>query len=169
MSDTYIQALGFVAFGINILASSTVSDNRMRALICLSCLTFSLHYTLLGALVAGLNLFVNSFRAFISLKFKGTMVFWIFVLLQVALSAYFYTSPTDLLPAVASLVSCYALFCAEGLRMRIAFLICTLIWMLNAIIVGSYGGILNDMFNATMLCITIFRIKREQKPQVQAQ
>ncbi|MGR5175846.1 YgjV family protein [Vibrio parahaemolyticus] len=169
MSDTYIQALGFVAFGFNILASSTVSDNRMRALICLSCMTFSLHYTLLGALVAGLNLFVNSFRAFISLKFKGTKVFLVFVLLQVALSGYFYTSPTDLLPAVASLVSCYALFCAEGLRMRMAFLICTLIWMINAFIVGSYGGILNDMFNATMLCITIFRIKREQKPQIQAQ
>ncbi|WP_117232785.1 YgjV family protein [Vibrio maerlii] len=169
MSDTFIQALGFVAFGFNILAASTVNDNRMKALICLSCLTFSLHYTLLGALVAGLNLFVNSFRAFISLKFKGIKVFWFFVLLQVALSAYVYTSPTDLLPAAASLVSCYALFCAEGLRMRIAFLICTLIWMINAYIVGSYGGILNDTFNATMLCITIFRIKRERKLQIQAQ
>lgn len=168
MSDTLIQALGFIAFGINIMAASTVNDNRMRALICCSCLIFSLHFTLLGALVAGLNLFVNSFRALISLKYKGIKVFYAFVTLQLAMSAYFYSTPTDLLPAVASLASCYALFCAEGMRMRIAFLICTLIWMVNAFVVGSYGGILNDMFNATMLSITIFRIKREQKLQISA-
>jgi hypothetical protein len=40
--------------------------------------------------------------------------------------------------------------------------------MMNAFIVGSYGGILNDMFNATMLSITIFRIKREQELQISA-
>jgi hypothetical protein len=150
------------------MAASTVSDNRMRALICCSCLMFSLHFTLLGALVAGLNLFVNSFRALISLKYQGIKVFFAFVALQLAMSAYFYSTPADLLPAIASLVSCYALFCAEGMRMRIAFLICTLIWMVNAFIVGSYGGILNDMFNATMLSVTIFRIKREQKLQTSA-
>lgn len=168
MSENLIQALGFIAFGFNILAASTVSDNRMRALICCSCLIFSLHFTLLGAVVAGLNLFVNSFRALISLKFKGIKVFYVFVAVQLAMSAYFYSSPTDLLPAVASLVSCYALFCAEGMRMRIAFLICTLIWMVNAFIVGSYGGLLNDIFNASMLSITIFRIKREQQLQTSA-
>jgi hypothetical protein len=168
MSDTLIQAIGFIALGINIIATSTVNDNRMRTLICCSCLIFSLHFTLLGALVAGLNLFVNSFRALISLKYKGKKVFYTFVALQLAMSVYFYSTPADLLPAIASLVSCYALFCAEGMRMRLAFLICALIWMMNAFIVGSYGGILNDMFNATMLSITIFRIKREQELQISA-
>ncbi len=62
MNEYGIQALGFLAFGFNILAASTTNDNRMRAIICLSCLTFSIHYTLLGAFVAGMNLFVNSFR-----------------------------------------------------------------------------------------------------------
>ncbi|NOI65092.1 YgjV family protein [Vibrio sp. 99-8-1] len=163
MNEYGIQALGFLAFGFNILAASTTNDNRMRAIICLSCLTFSIHYTLLGAFVAGMNLFVNSFRAFVSLRFKGTKVFFVFVVIQLVMSAYFYSEPRDVLPAIASLFSCYALFCAEGKRMRFAFLICTLIWMINAVIVGSYGGLMNDFFNATVLCITIGRLRKEER------
>lgn len=168
IDNTMIQALGFLALGFNLLGASTVNDNRMRAFLCLSCLTFSVHFTLLGALVAGLNLFVNSFRALVSLKYKGTKVFFIFFAIQIAMSIYFYSEPRDLLPAIASTISCYALFCAEGMRMRIAFLICTLIWMVNAAIVGSYGGLLNDIFNSTMLCITIFRLNREKGKELQA-
>lgn len=165
LNEYSIQALGFLAFGINLFAVSTVSDNRMRALICLSCLTFSVHYTLMGAFVAGLNLFVNSIRAFVSLKFKGVKLFFIFLVIQISMSVYFYTEPRDILPAVASSLSCYALFCAEGMRMRIAFLFCTLLWMINAFIVGSYGGLLNDIFNAMVLCITIIRLYRSRELQ----
>ncbi|MBB1465585.1 YgjV family protein [Vibrio sp. SG41-7] len=167
MNELLIQALGFVALGFNLMATSTVNDNRMRALICLSCLIFSIHFTLLGALVAGLNLFVNSFRALVSLKFKGLKVFGIFFVVQIVISIYFYSEPRDLLPAIASTISCYALFCAHGMRMRIAFLVCTLIWLVNAFVVGSYGGFINDIFNSIILCITIFRLKREQKSQSQ--
>lgn len=167
MDDALIQALGFVALGFNLLAASTVNDNRMRALICLSCLTFSVHFTLLGAVVAGLNLFVNSFRALVSLKFKGVKVFFIFFVVQIAMSCYFYSEPRDLLPAIASIISCYALFCVQGMRMRIAFLVCTLIWMVNAFIVGSYSGLINDLFNTTMFSITIFRLNKQQKLQAQ--
>lgn len=167
MNETLVQALGFVALGLNLCASSTVNDNRMRGIICLSCLIFAVHYSLLGALVAGLNLFVNSFRALVSVKYKGLHVFILFLIVQIGMSAYFYSEPRDLLPAIASILSCYALFIAQGMRMRIAFLMCTLVWMVNAILVGSYGGLINDLFNATMLSITIFRLKKQQKLQVQ--
>lgn len=79
MDEVLIQSLGFVALGVNILAASTVNDNRMRSLICVSCLIFSIHFTLLGAVVTGFNLFVNSFRALVSVKFKGVKVFFNFL------------------------------------------------------------------------------------------
>ncbi|HAS61575.1 MAG TPA: YgjV family protein [Vibrio sp.] len=167
MNETLVQALGFVALGLNLFASSTINDNRMRSIICLSCLTFSIHYTLLGALVAGLNLFVNSFRALVSVRYKGLKVFYLFLVIQIGISLYFYSEPRDVLPAIASIISCYALFIAEGMRMRIAFLFCTLTWLVNAALVGSYGGVLNDIFNATMLTITIFRLKRQKEIQIE--
>ncbi|ANU38692.1 YgjV family protein [Vibrio scophthalmi] len=167
MDETLVQALGFLALGLNLCASSTTNDNRMRAIICLSCLTFAVHYSLLGALVAGLNLFVNSFRALVSVKYKGQKVFFLFLAIQIGMSIYFYSEPRDLLPAIASIISCYALFIAQGMRMRIAFLVCTLTWMANAVLVGSYGGLINDIFNATMLSITIFRLKKQQQIQLQ--
>lgn len=163
MNDLTIQALGFVAFAINIVASSSVDDRRIRTLLCLSCLTFSVHFSLMGAYVAALNLLVNSFRAFVSLRYTGTKVFVLFVLVQAVMSIAFYSQPTDLLPAMASLISCYALFCAQGMKMRIAFLCCTFFWLMNSIVVGSYGGMMNDVFNATMLSITIFRLRRRAR------
>lgn len=51
--------------------------------------------------------------------------------------------------------------------MRVAFLICTLTWIASTVFIGSYGGLLNDMLNATMLSITIFRLKKQQKIQMQ--
>lgn len=166
MDEVLIQSLGFVALGVNILAASTVNDNRMRSLICVSCLIFSIHFTLLGAVVTGFNLFVNSFRALVSVKFKGVKVFLIFFVIQVLISIYFYSEPRDLLPTMASIISCYALFCAHGMRMRIAFFNCTLIWAANSFLVGSYGGLINDLFNLTMISITIIRLNNKQKLQI---
>ncbi len=160
LNDTMVQSLGFLALGFNLLAASTTNDNRMRCLLCLSCLTFSIHFTLLGALVAGLNLFINSFRALVSVRFKGIKIFILFFIVQIWMSIYFYSEPRDFLPAIASLISCYALFFAQGMAMRIAFLICTLTWMVNAIVVGSWGGFINDMFNAIVLSITILRMRK---------
>ncbi|WP_390903521.1 hypothetical protein [Vibrio paucivorans] len=39
--------------------------------------------------------------------------------------------------------------------------------MANAIVVGPYGGLINDLFNFTMLCITIFRLNKQQKLSIQ--
>ncbi|PCD89127.1 YgjV family protein [Vibrio mediterranei] len=160
MSSELIQALGFMAFGINLLAGSTVNDNRMRALICCSCLLFSTHYFFMGAVVAAINLLINSVRAFVSLRLKGAPMFWLFLAIQTVMTITYYSEAKDLLPWLASSLSCWALFLGHGLKMRLAFLLCTLIWLVNAVIVGSYGGMLNDIFNAIVLSTTVYRLYR---------
>ncbi len=165
MNEIWVQALGFVGFAINLCAVSSVDDRRVRACICLSCLTFATHYALMGAIVASANLQINSFRALVSLKYSGKKVFWFFVVVQLVLSAALYSEPKDLLPMMASLISCYALFCAKGMTMRFTFLTCNVFWLLNSIVNGSYGGVVNDLFNNTILCITIFRLHRRNKLQ----
>lgn len=102
MNETLVQEFGLVALGLNLFASSITNDSRMRAIICLSCLTFSIHYTLLGAVVAGLN----SFRTLVSFKYKGLKVFCLFLAVQIAMSVYFYSEPRDVLQAIASIISC---------------------------------------------------------------
>ncbi|WP_413112000.1 YgjV family protein [Thaumasiovibrio sp. DFM-14] len=163
MNEVWIQSLGFVALGFNILAGSTTHDNRMRALICCSCITFSIHYMLLGAVVAGINFGISAFRALCSIKFQGYKPFFCFALIQLSMSLFFFQEPRDLLPAVASLFGCYALFCVRGLAMRLAFLFCACLWMINALVVGSYGGLVNDVFSIGILLVAIGRIYKEDR------
>ncbi|MDA9556615.1 YgjV family protein [Vibrio sp.] len=165
MNETYIQAIGFVALAVNLMGTSTVNDNKMRMLIFGSCFLFAIHYTLLGAVVAGANLFINSIRALVSIKYKTKTMFWSFLIGQTIISAYFYTGTEDLIPWFASAINCYALFLCKGIRMRAAFLTGTMLWFVNAAVVGSYGGMINDAFNSTMLLLTIYRLNRSSKPQ----
>ncbi|UJF20036.1 YgjV family protein [Vibrio sp. SS-MA-C1-2] len=166
MSETMIQAIGFLALIVNLIGSSCISDKRMRIFLFCSCTLFSIHFTLLGGFVAGINLFINAVRSLVSIKFTGTKMFVLFLIIQTSLSYFFYQSPTDLIPLMASTVSCYALFMCKGIAMRFAFLICTLLWLINAVVLGSYGGAINDMINATILATTIYRLSRREKVEV---
>ncbi|MDA9557680.1 YgjV family protein [Vibrio sp.] len=165
MSEFWIQVLGFIALSVNLTASSTLSDTRMKGLIFISCMLFATHYMLLGAVVAGLNLFINSFRAIISIRYKSSWLFYAFLGIQTVFSAIFYEQPSDLIPWLASAFSCYALFMAQGIMMRWMFFICTALWLINSVIAGSYGGMVNDMFNLGILSLTIFRLSRQQAIQ----
>ena len=160
MDPLFVQALGFAAYAINMVGFSTSRDQLFRGLLFCSCTLFSLHYALLGAYVASANLGVNGLRSIASLRYKGGRAFIIFAIVQCALGTYFFRGALDLLPWSASLLSGYALFCQSGIKMRISMLTCALIWMINAIIVGSWGASLNDITNATLIAITIYRMSK---------
>ena len=155
-----IQSFGLAAFAVNMVGFSTKNDQLLRTLLFVSCSLFCIHYTLLGAYVAGINLAINGARSFVSIKFKGYLWFGIFATLQTIVSIFFYQGLIDFLPYSASLISGFALFCLSGIQMRIAMLVCTLTWMINAFIVGSWGGSLNDVINVTLLMITIYRMQK---------
>lgn len=161
MDSIFVQALGLAALAINLFSFSTVNDRRLRALLFGSCSLFAIHYVLLGAAVAGVNLVINAVRAFVSLRFTGVGWFVLFAALQTVMSAVLYATPLDIVPWVASLITGFALFCLSGIKLRIAMLLGTLTWMINSVLVGSWGGMLNDAINGTALLLTIWRLHRQ--------
>jgi hypothetical protein len=161
---TLAQALGFITFGCSIAAFSSTNDHRFRVFLTLGCLLLAIQYGILGALVAGVNLAINSVRALWSIKYRGAIWFWVFMILQTGLSVLVYKSPIDLLPWTASAISCYALFFLSGRAMRTAMLLCTCVWLVNSVMVGTYGAILNDLFNISVMSLTLFRMSRVKVP-----
>lgn len=163
-----IQALGFTALAVNVVGFSTSRDQVLRRLIFLSASLFCMHYVLLGAYVAGLSLALSGLRSLISLKYKGNSWFFGFAIVQTLLSLAIYDTPIDILPWAASLLNGYAMFCLSGVRMRVVMLFGAVLWCANAVIVGSWGGALNDTMNGTLLLITIYRMKTAAKKEVLA-
>ncbi|KZL28959.1 YgjV family protein [Pseudovibrio sp. WM33] len=167
MDPLVIQSFGLAAYAVNIVGFSTRHDQLFRSLLFVSCSLFCIHYVLMGAYVAGANLGINGVRSFVSLRFKGYTWFGIFAVIQTIMSVMVYEGLIDLLPWSASLMSGFALFCLSGIQMRFAMLICALTWMVNALIVGSWGGSLNDITNATLLAFTIYRMKTANEREAQ--
>ena len=116
------------------------------------------------ALVAAVNLAVNAVRAFISVNHQGWRWFWGFLGLQSVFSILVYSNPIDLLPWLASAISCYALFCLRGIPFRIGMMMCTAVWLINSTLVGSIGGVMNDVFNISVSLITIYRLYNDEQP-----
>lgn len=167
MDPLIVQGFGLAAFAVNVVGFSTKRDQLFRGLLFVSCSLFCIHYVLMGAYVAGANLGVNGVRSFVSLRFKGYVWFGVFVVIQTIMSAMVFKGFIDFLPWSASLMSGFALFCLSGIHMRIAMLACAFTWMINAFIVGSWGGSLNDITNATLLAITIYRLKTSSEQEAQ--
>ncbi|RKF14274.1 YgjV family protein [Alginatibacterium sediminis] len=156
---TVAQVLGFIAFFFSIAAFATTKDKRFRVFLTVACLLLALQYGLLFAYVAAANLVINAFRALWSINHSGHKWFWAFFITQSIISVIVYKSPIDLLPWFASAISCYALFFLSGIQLRIAMLLCTVVWLINSSLVGSYGAIFNDVFNITVTLSTIYRLK----------
>ncbi|WP_109315348.1 YgjV family protein [Pseudovibrio ascidiaceicola] len=167
MDPLVIQGFGLAAYAVNMVGFSTKRDQLFRSLLFVSCSLFCIHYVLMGAYVTGTNLGINGVRSFVSLRFKGYTWFALFAVIQTGMSVMVYEGLIDLLPWSASLMSGFALFCLSGIQMRIAMLACALTWMVNALIVGSWGGSLNDITNATLLVFTIYRMKTANEREAQ--
>jgi hypothetical protein len=67
------------------------------------------------------------------------------------------------LPILGSCIGTYALFCLDGIKMRLAFVVGTICWLSNNIIVGSIGGTLLEATLLAVNCMTIWRLYSANK------
>jgi hypothetical protein len=73
------------------------------------------------------------------------------------------TRASDWLPLGASCIGTLALFLMEGVRMRVAMLCGTGLWIVNNIIVGSVGGTALELVIAVVNIVTIRRMMRDAR------
>lgn len=161
-SEVLAQGLGILAFCFSVGAFASKGDKRFRLFLTTSCVLLAVHYGLLMAYVAAVNLIINAVRAVLSVNHHGMRWFWLFFIGQSLISLTVYQSPIDLLPWLASAISCYALFNLQGIALRVGMMLCTFVWLLNSALVGSIGGVMNDVFNISVSLLTIYRLHRDQ-------
>lgn len=154
------QFFGLLSFCLGILCFYQRDDRRLKIVMFAMQINNCLHFGLLGAQTAALSSVFSVVRTGLSLYTRSRLVAWLFIVVSFGLGLWLAQTWQDMLPVIGSCIGTYALFCLQGIRMRMAFLVGAGFWLSNNIWVGSLGGTLLEI---TLTCInlrTIFKLRR---------
>jgi len=155
------QVLGYLAFIFGVACFLQTDDRRFKALMALECLSYVLHFALLGQPTAVASSLVSLGRSVAAMRYpRSPAVALVFIGLSLGLGAWLANGWLSLLPIAASCIGTAALFFLQGLRMRLLMLLGTLLWVVNNLIVGSIGGTALELIVAAVNGWTIWRLWR---------
>ena len=164
MSDFMIQVLGFAAMGLIVLSFQVHSNRWMLVMQIAGNLFFGAQYLLLGSLSGCLALVITILRNLLFLKQKDWA--WVrsrgclaaFVVLYVAAAALTMERWVDVLPCIAMIGATVGIFTYNAQKIRLSQLVCCCpCLLLFDILVGSWGGVLNESSVLISILISIFR------------
>ncbi|MEM8833331.1 MAG: YgjV family protein [Pseudomonadota bacterium] len=162
--DWLAQGVGILASAIVIFSFSQKSDNRFKVFLIAGAFAFAFHYILMGALAAAFVAVVNGIRSFCSIKFHGSDKIMIaFILFYISSIFFVYERPYDLLPVFSGVLSTFALYKLQGIKMRVSFFFAESSWLVFSILINSIGGIITNVFVLATNSITTYRLVRDSK------
>jgi Bacterial inner membrane protein len=152
------QLFGYLAFIFGVGCFLQKSDLRFKAFMSIECVSYVIHFWLLGNPTAAASSAVSVGRSLASMRSRSPWVALFFVLLSLGMGVWLASGWLSLLPIAASCVGTTALFLLKGIRMRALMLLGTLLWLINNIVSGSYGGTLLELVILSTNSWTIWRL-----------
>lgn len=157
------QLFGYLAFIFGVGCFLQKSDLRFKVFMSIECVSYVVHFWLLGNLTACASSAVSVGRSVAAIRSRSPWVALFFVLLSLAMGAWLAKSWLSMLPIMASCSGTTALFLLKGIRMRMLMLVGTSLWLVNNILSGSIGGTALEAVIFVTNCWTIFRMGRDQR------
>ncbi|ACE83733.1 YgjV family protein [Cellvibrio japonicus] len=154
------QFFGLLSFALGIYCFYQRSDRRLKIIMFVMQFNNCIHFALLGSSTAAFSSLLSVIRTGLSLHTRSRLIAWLFIALSFGLGLWLAERWQDMLPVIGSCIGTYALFCLQGIGMRIAFLIGACFWLSNNIWVGSLGG---TLLESTLICVnlrTIYKLYR---------
>ena len=162
------QCVGYAAFVLGVSSFVQKNDRRFKLFMAAECLAYIIHFTLLGRPTAVASSTMSLLRSVLALYTRSRWVALFVILANIGLGLSFATRASDWLPLGASCIGTLALFLMEGVRMRVAMLCGTVLWIVNNVIAGSVGGTALEVVIAAVNLVTIRRMLREAPAVPQA-
>ncbi|MDC8772895.1 YgjV family protein [Roseateles albus] len=154
------QLFGYAAFALGVASFAQTDDRRFKIFMALECLSYALHFSLLGQPTAVASSLVSLGRSVAAIRSRSPWVAGFFIALSLSLGAWLQTGWLSLLPIAASCIGTTALFFLKGMQMRLLMLVGTLLWLANNLWVGSIGGSLLEATIAATNIMTLLRLRR---------
>ncbi len=158
--ETIATYLSYAAVLVTCIGYVRTNDNFLRGCIAISSGLLSLHFALLLHWIPAISLLINAIRNQVSRYRTGIKWFLIFATIQILISSLMFDRIKDLLPIIASLISGYAVFCANGMKLRILMLVCTLMWFVHNIFYAALGAIILDTIGIASNCYGMYKLNR---------
>ena len=153
------QIAGYVAFVLGVVCMLQKDDRPFKIFMAAECLVYALHFFLLGNPTAVASSLVSLTRSVLSLYTRSIYIVLAIVAINISLGIVLVNKPTDALPLIASCIGTIALFLFEGIQMRVMVLVGTSLWLINNILVGSYGGTALETVILLVNSWTIWRMR----------
>ncbi|AGH80057.1 Permease of the major facilitator superfamily protein [Psychromonas sp. CNPT3] len=154
------QCLGYISFGLGVATFYQKNDRNLKVLMLIYNLNHFVHYLLLGSIMSALAILLSAVRTGTSLYTSSKRVAWLFIIIGFAVGFYLKQTYWDLLPIIGTSIGTYAMFVLRGIKMRLCFLVATICWFINNILVGSIGGTLLEGAVLFMNIFTIYRLAK---------
>lgn len=123
VSAVYLMAQGLGGLGafLGAVALSQKNDRQLKIFYICAEGIMGVHFLLLDAYAAAAMAIVIVSRTLLSFNLKFKRLCWLFILMHIAVGAYFYLSWEDALAILGSCLACYAFYYLSGERMRCVF------------------------------------------------
>lgn len=157
------QLLGYLAFALGVAAFLQRRDRRLKLLLSAESLAYAVHFLVLGNPTAAAAALVNAARSAVAIRYGSPRLAAAAVVVYLGLGLALARSATGWLPIVGGGVGAIAVFTLRGIRLRLALLACTAMWLANNILSGSIGGTLLEAFIAVASLFTLVRLARDER------
>lgn len=151
------QLLGIISYILGVSFFYQKDDRKLKILMIIFNINHMIHFLLLGALVSALSSFVSILRTFASMYTSSKYVALVFILVGSMFSLTYVSELTDLFALLGMSVGTYSIFMLKGVLLRVGLLLGSVLWLVNNIFVGSFGGILLE---STLIIVNLVTIKR---------
>ena len=155
----FAQVLGFVGFALGIACFYQKNDKRLKLMMVLMSLNNTVHFALLGAPTASFGAAISMVRAWLAMHTSSVWLALAFIVFTLISGVLMSESFVDLFPILGTCFGTIALFCLQGIKMRVIFLCGTLCWLANNVIVGSIGGTMLELSLLAVNINTIYRLR----------
>ncbi len=156
---TPAQWFGYIAFVLGVASFLQKSDLRFKYFMAAECLAYVVHFFLLGVPTAAASSGVSLVRSLLSIYTRSIWIALAVVAVNLALGWQLATHWWNWLPLLASCIGTLALFLLHGIRMRVAMLLGTTLWIANNVLAGSIGGTALEFVILVVNCTTIWRMR----------
>lgn len=164
--EFWAQLVGFGSFILGLLAFYQKNDRNLKKIMLLFNLNHMLHFVLLGSSVSALCAAIAALRTGTSIYTASKAIASFYMAIGMAIGIYLAESWWAIFPIMGSAVGTFAIFFLTGIKMRCFFLFGAGCWLINNVVVGSYGGVLLEASLIFINSITIFRLATAKLPQL---
>lgn len=159
LRDPFAQITGFMAMIATMIAYFQKDDMTVKKLILISSLFWWAHFYLMGLYAWLAAVIIYVFRFALSLRYKRSKWAFMAIILTTLVAAYFtFDGLFSIIPIITSMSWAYSYFFLEKIKLRLAMMFNSSLWLVYQISVWSISWILNESFVQIILLLTVYRM-----------